>query len=121
MSFVRGQSRDPVHLTRADQNQVDSNSTLFSNDGLTQFGRDIILEMNRLGMLVDLSHVSKQTMLDVFSITKSPVIYSHSSAYSLCNHPRNVQDDVLDLLVRRTRRDRCSPSAFVPFRKRTKV
>jgi len=55
--------------------------------------------MNRLGMLVDLSHVSKQTMLDVLSTTKSPIIFSHSSSWTLCNHSRNVQDDVLRLVV----------------------
>ncbi|CAF4906298.1 unnamed protein product, partial [Rotaria magnacalcarata] len=49
-------------------------------------------------MLVDLAHVSKQTMLEVLSISRSPVIFSHSSAYSLCNHTRNVQDDVLELV-----------------------
>ncbi|KAJ3281917.1 dipeptidase 1 (renal) [Borealophlyctis nickersoniae] len=63
--------------------------------GLTPFGERFILEMNRIGMMVDLSHVSHDTMRHVLRVTKAPVLFSHSSAYSLCQIPRNVPDDVL--------------------------
>lgn len=65
------------------------------HNGLTDFGRAVIAEMNRLGMLIDLSHVSAKVMHDVLDVSTAPVIFSHSSAFSLCRHPRNVPDAVL--------------------------
>ena len=68
------------------------------NNGLTEYGEEVVREMNRVGIFVDLSHVSAETMRDALRVSRAPVIFSHSSARELVNYPRNVPDDVLRLL-----------------------
>ncbi len=75
---------------------VDAATDEPASGGLAAFGEVVVREMNRLGMLVDLSHVSSEAMRDVLGVTRAPVVFSHSSAYALNPHPRNVPDDILE-------------------------
>ena len=70
------------------------------HNGLTDFGKEVVLEMNRLGMMVDISHVADKTFYDAIATTKAPVIASHSSARALVNAPRNMTDDMLKAVAK---------------------
>jgi membrane dipeptidase len=79
----------------ADSSGDINNPKVEHHNGLTDGGKQIVLEMNRLGMLVDISHVADKTFYDAIAVSKAPVIASHSSARALTNHPRNMTDDML--------------------------
>lgn len=83
-------------LTWSNSNEIGGSSGDKGRDqGLTEFGRQVVREMNRLGMLVDISHISDRTFYDTLAVTQKPVIASHSSARALCNHLRNLSDEML--------------------------
>ncbi len=81
-------------------NWADSSTGTPKNNGLTDFGKEVIRELNRLGVMVDISHVSDKTFYDALEVTKSPVIASHSSCRALCDVPRNMTDDMLRALAK---------------------
>ena len=84
----------------ADSSGDINNPKVEHHNGLTESGKQIVLEMNRLGMLVDISHVADKTFWDTIAVTKAPVIASHSSARALTNHPRNMTDDMLRAITK---------------------
>jgi len=89
-----------ITLCHTKNNDICSSSTDTSNtSGLTVFGRQVVEEMNRLGMMIDVSHASDQSFYDVIKLSKSPVIASHSCARALCDNPRNLTDDMLRTLA----------------------
>jgi membrane dipeptidase len=79
---------------------ADSSTDKPAHNGLTPFGKDVVRELNKLGMMVDISHVADKTFYDVLETTKAPVIASHSSCRAIANHPRNMSDDMLRALAK---------------------
>ena len=79
----------------ADSSGDINNSKVHHHNGLTPFGKQVVEEMNRVGMMVDISHVADKTFWDVIEVTRAPIIASHSSARALADHPRNMTDDML--------------------------
>jgi membrane dipeptidase len=78
---------------------ADSSTAKAEHNGLTEFGKDVVREMNRLGMMVDISHVSDKTFADVLAVSKAPVFASHSNCRAICDAPRNMTDDMIRALA----------------------
>jgi len=81
-------------------NWADSSTDKPQHNGLTPFGKDVVREMNRLGMMVDISHVADKTFFDVLALTTAPVIASHSSSRAIAKHPRNMTDEMMKALAK---------------------
>jgi len=99
--FARRGARYVTLTHSVNTDWADSSGDKPAHNGLTPFGRQVIREMNRLGVIVDVSHVSDKTFLDVLEVSQSPVIASHSSCRALCKHPRNMSDEMIKALAAR--------------------
>jgi membrane dipeptidase len=89
-------------LTHANSNEwADSSQDVRRWGGLNELGRDVVREMNRLRMLIDVSHTSDETLEDVLDVSEFPVIASHSCCWSICNHPRNLRDELIRRIAKR--------------------
>ena len=89
-------------LTHMENNEwADSSTAKPEHNGLTDFGKDVVREMNRLGIIVDISHVSDKTFYDALAVSKAPIFASHSSCRSICNAARNMTDDMMRELAKR--------------------
>jgi membrane dipeptidase len=99
-AFYRSGARYMTLTHTNTNNWADSSGDEEKHNGLTPFGRQVVLEMNKLGMLVDISHVSDKTFYDAVAVSKAPVIASHSSARALCANKRNMDDDMLRALAK---------------------
>ena len=86
-----------THMVNTDW--ADASTDKPAHNGLTDFGKQVVREMNRLGMMVDVSHVADKTLYDVLAVSKAPVIASHSSCRALCNAPRNMTDEMIKALA----------------------
>jgi membrane dipeptidase len=104
LATLRGYARLGVrYLTLThfkNNNWADSSTDEPKHDGLTAFGKEVVRELNRLGVMVDISHVADKTFADVLALTTVPVIASHSSCRAIANHPRNMSDDMMRALAR---------------------
>ena len=100
----RFRQRGVVYMTLCHNGNNDICGSARYNDeglGVSEFGTKVIQEMNRVGMMVDISHAGEQTFYDALDISQKPIVASHSSARALCNHPRNLTDDQLRALAKK--------------------
>lgn len=89
-----------MQLTYNERNLVGDGCTERTDAGLSDFGVQVIERMNKLGIVVSLSHTGKRTCLDAIAVSQAPVVFTHSNALALCNHPRNIDDDLIEALAR---------------------